>query len=180
VGGLIVLLRDDHQRQRPLACLDRQVQLAAQSAPGAPEGVVGLLAGDPARSLALPLLPWRPPGLDALEQQRLQPRPLLVGEFPGPMRGACLTTPTSEMGPHRWPVRIPGRALPGQRPGSRTSHRLASRTVDWGMRAWPGASDPWVGREHRVDTRKRVAGSPTIHGLSVGSSSAAMGGTAMT
>jgi hypothetical protein len=47
-----------HDRQRPLALLDRQVQLAGQPATGPPERVIGGLDGDSTRRLALevPLL----------------------------------------------------------------------------------------------------------------------------
>src|ERR671924_32553 len=50
-----------HDRQGALALLDRQVQLAAQSAPRAPKGVVGRLDVDSARFFALPLPPLRAP-----------------------------------------------------------------------------------------------------------------------
>jgi hypothetical protein len=59
--GVAALAGGDHDRQRPLAALDGQVQLAAQPAPGAPERVVGRLGVDPARFFALPVPPLRAP-----------------------------------------------------------------------------------------------------------------------
>jgi len=56
--AVAALARGDHHRQRPLALLDRQVQLGGQPAPGPPQAMVGRLDVHPARFfvLAFPLL----------------------------------------------------------------------------------------------------------------------------
>jgi hypothetical protein len=61
LGAVTALAGGQDDRQRPLASLDRQVQLAAQPTPGAPERVVGGLIVDPARCFALALPPLRAP-----------------------------------------------------------------------------------------------------------------------
>jgi hypothetical protein len=61
LGAVAGLAGGDHDCQGPLALLDRQVQLAAQPAPGAPERVVGWLDVDSAWFFALPLPPLRAP-----------------------------------------------------------------------------------------------------------------------
>jgi hypothetical protein len=57
LGAVAALASGEHDRQRPLATLDRQVQLAAQPTPGAAKGMVGRLEVDPARFFALPVPP---------------------------------------------------------------------------------------------------------------------------
>jgi hypothetical protein len=61
LGAVAALAGGDHDRQRPLATLDRQVQLAAQPTPGAAERVVGGLDVDSAWFLALAVSPLRAP-----------------------------------------------------------------------------------------------------------------------
>jgi hypothetical protein len=61
LGAITALSGGEHDRQGLLALLDRQVQLAAQPAPRAAQGVVGRLDVDPARFFALPLPPLRAP-----------------------------------------------------------------------------------------------------------------------
>jgi hypothetical protein len=61
LGAVTALAGGDHDRQRPLTTLDRQVQLAAQPTPRTPEPMVGRLDVDPARCFALPLPPLRAP-----------------------------------------------------------------------------------------------------------------------
>ena len=57
--GVATLASGEHDRQRPLALFDRQVQLGGQPTPRAPERVVGRLDVDPARFFALPVPPLR-------------------------------------------------------------------------------------------------------------------------
>ena len=59
--AVTTLAGGDHDRQRPLATLDRQVQLATQPTPRAPERVVGGLDVDSAWFFALPVPPLRAP-----------------------------------------------------------------------------------------------------------------------
>ena len=59
--AVAALAGGDHDRQRPLALLDRQMQLAAQPTPRAPERVVLGLDVDSARFLASALPPLRAP-----------------------------------------------------------------------------------------------------------------------
>jgi hypothetical protein len=61
LGAVAVPAGSEHDRQRPLALVDRQVQRAAQPAPGAPELLVVRLDVDPARFFALPVPPLRAP-----------------------------------------------------------------------------------------------------------------------
>jgi hypothetical protein len=61
LGAVAALAGGDHDRQGALATLDRQVQLAAQPASGAPKGVIGGLVVDSARFFALPVPPLRAP-----------------------------------------------------------------------------------------------------------------------
>ena len=58
LGAVATLAGGDQDRQRPLATLDRQMQLGGQPAPGPPQAMVGRLDVHPARFfvLAFPLL----------------------------------------------------------------------------------------------------------------------------
>jgi hypothetical protein len=51
--AVAALARGDHHRQRPLATLDRQVQLGGQPTPGPPQAMVGRLEVHPARLFVL-------------------------------------------------------------------------------------------------------------------------------
>jgi hypothetical protein len=59
--GVAALAGGEQDRQRPLATLDRQMQLGGQPAPGAAKGVVGWFDVDSARFFALPAPPLRAP-----------------------------------------------------------------------------------------------------------------------
>ena len=61
LGAVAALAGGDQDRQRPLATLDGQVQLAGQPTPGAPQRMVWGLDVDPARFFALPVPPLRAP-----------------------------------------------------------------------------------------------------------------------
>src|SRR5215207_6371857 len=61
LGAVAALAGGDQNRQRPLASLDCQVQLAGQPTPGASQGVVGRLGVDSAWFFALALPPLRAP-----------------------------------------------------------------------------------------------------------------------
>src|SRR4029453_18195844 len=61
LGAVTALAGGHHDRQRALASLDGQMQLAAQPTPGAPERMVVGLVVDSAWFFALGAPPWRAP-----------------------------------------------------------------------------------------------------------------------